>query len=99
MPEIIADCRRFAAFCCSLISESRYLKHLVLIPLPLARARRAGASRRKLAQPARASAASGDAFPIWWLARLAALVVLISRITPQRGSRAWVVRRGTRRRR
>ena len=37
MPEIIADCRRFAAFCCSLISESRYLKHLVLIPLPLAR--------------------------------------------------------------
>jgi hypothetical protein len=37
MPEIIADCLRFAAFCCSLISESRYLKHLVLIPLPLAR--------------------------------------------------------------
>src|SRR6516164_1633696 len=47
MPAIIADCLRFAAFCCSLISESRYFKHLVLIPLPLARARHAGASSRK----------------------------------------------------
>jgi hypothetical protein len=37
MPEIIADCFRFAAFCCSMMRESRYLKHLVLIPLPLAR--------------------------------------------------------------
>jgi len=41
MPEIIAYCLFPAAFCCSLIRELRYLNHLVLIPLPLAREARA----------------------------------------------------------
>jgi hypothetical protein len=71
MPEIIADCRRFAAFCCSLISESRYLKHLVLIPLPLARASVIEESSRNLRghpQPQATCSRSGGspAERPWW---------------------------------
>ena len=47
MSEIAADCLFRAAFCCSLMRKSRYLNHLVLIPVRLAREARAIARARE----------------------------------------------------